>query len=168
MIGNVKRTYSHGRAALIMRLHLMEGRRLVSLDGAGTEPILRGASLVIDQGDLIAVLGAPGSGKTTLLRILGLLEPPASGQLWFENRLISGLPELELNELRRTQISLDPANPARLLLVDEPPPALCTRLLERPGTDQTILFSTTDPLMASRASSIYRLRNGLLHRLDRP
>lgn len=148
-----------------MRLHLMEGRGLVSLDGAGTGPILRGASLMIDQGDLIAVLGAPGSGKTTLLRILGLLERPASGQLWFENRLITGLPVHELNELRQTQISLDPAHPARLLLVDEPLPALYTHLLERMGTDQTTLFSTTDPLLASRASSIYRLRNGQLHRL---
>lgn len=151
-----------------MRLHLMEGRRLFSVNRVGRGPILRGASLVIDQGDLIAVLGAPRSGKTTLLRILALVEQPASGQLWFENRLISGLPELELNELRRTQISMDLAHPAPLLLVDEPTPASCASLIERTCTGQTVLFCTTDPLLASRASSIYRLRDGLLHRLDLP
>lgn len=123
---------------------------------------------MIDQGDLIAVLGEPRSGKTTLLRILGLLEQPTSGQLWFENRLISGLPACELNELRRTQISLEIAHPAPLLLVDEPSPAYCASLVERSAAGQTVLFCTTDPLLASRASSIYRLRNGLLHRLGLP
>lgn len=151
-----------------MRLHLMEGRRLISAHTPGAEPVLRGASLIIRQGDLIAVLGAPHTGKSTLLRILGLLDRPASGQLWLANRLITDLPEAELAALRRTQISLAIMSSAPLLLVDEPSPDGVSLLVDRNRSGQTALFCTADPRLASRAPVIYRLRNGLLHRLDVP
>ena len=47
---------------------------------------LRGVSLTIARGEMVALMGASGSGKTTLMNILGCLDRPSSGRFWFEGR----------------------------------------------------------------------------------
>ncbi|PYN55065.1 MAG: ABC transporter ATP-binding protein [Candidatus Rokuibacteriota bacterium] len=49
-------------------------------------------SLVMDQGDVIAIIGANGAGKTTTLRAVTGLAPIASGEIWFEGHRIDRLP----------------------------------------------------------------------------
>jgi len=61
--------------------------------GAGPEPIavLQGVDLEVKAGEIAAIVGASGSGKSTLLNLLGLLEPPDGGEIWFGAERVSHL-----------------------------------------------------------------------------
>ena len=61
---------------------------------------LRGVSLAVEQGALLAIMGASGSGKSTLLNIVGCLDRPTSGRYLLEGRDVSGLGQDALAEIR--------------------------------------------------------------------
>ena len=54
-------------------------------------PVLKGVSLSIARGEMVALMGASGSGKTTLMNLLGCLDRPSSGQYWFDGQEMSRL-----------------------------------------------------------------------------
>jgi len=67
-------------------------------------PALRGVDLAIDPGKMVALRGRSGSGKTTLLNCIGGLDRPTSGEVWFEGREVTRLPERTWVNLRRRRI----------------------------------------------------------------
>jgi ABC-type lipoprotein export system ATPase subunit len=74
--------------------------------GAGGDPVhvLRAVDLDAAPGELVAVVGASGSGKTTLLNLLGLLEPPDAGEIWFDDVRVSHLSRRAQARVRGTRI----------------------------------------------------------------
>lgn len=67
-------------------------------------PVLRGVSLSIAKGELVALMGASGSGKTTLMNILGCLDRPTSGRYWINGREVSNASANQRAALRNSTI----------------------------------------------------------------
>ena len=70
----------------------------------GEVKALQLVNLSIGVAELVAIKGKSGSGKTTLLNLLGGLDQPSSGEIYFQGAALSSLSEEDLVRLRRTQI----------------------------------------------------------------
>lgn len=66
--------------------------------------ILKDCDLRVDDGELLALVGASGSGKSTLMNIIGLLDTPTSGTYLLNGQNIAGLEDNELARLRSTGV----------------------------------------------------------------
>ncbi|HEX5166967.1 MAG TPA: ABC transporter ATP-binding protein, partial [Thermomicrobiales bacterium] len=65
---------------------------------------LRGIDMRVQRGTLVAVKGRSGSGKTTLLNLIGGLDRPTAGHVYFDGREVSNMDEADLIDLRRNKI----------------------------------------------------------------
>jgi ABC-type lipoprotein export system ATPase subunit len=67
-------------------------------------PVLKGVTLDIRKGEMVALMGASGSGKTTLMNLLGCLDRPTAGQYWLDGEEISHLTPEQRADVRNRKI----------------------------------------------------------------
>ena len=72
--------------------------------GENTVKALDGVTFEINNGEIVAIMGASGSGKTTLLRILALLDDATGGEYTIQGLEVSSLPESERSYYRLTEL----------------------------------------------------------------
>jgi len=78
---------------------LIEARDVVL--SFGQTPALRGASVSVTAGEILAVMGPSGSGKSTLLHCLAGILTPDAGEVWFDGRRVDTMSETGRSTLRR-------------------------------------------------------------------
>ncbi len=72
--------------------------------GKETITVFEDLDMSIAQGDFLAIMGPSGSGKTTLLNLLGGVDQPTSGEIWFDGSRIDSLSENQLAAWRANNI----------------------------------------------------------------
>jgi putative ABC transport system ATP-binding protein len=90
---------ANGSSAVKVGGAIMEGRDLVL--SFGETPALRGASISMKKGEVLAVMGPSGSGKSTLLHCLAGILVPDSGEVCFNGQRLDTMREAERSRLRR-------------------------------------------------------------------
>jgi lipoprotein-releasing system ATP-binding protein len=66
--------------------------------------VLKGVNLTVHEAELVAVVGASGIGKSTLLHVLGALDRPTAGSVWFRGEDLFARSEAELTRFRREEV----------------------------------------------------------------
>lgn len=70
----------------------------------GSLEVLKGIDAVIEQGEIVSIVGASGAGKTTLLQIVGTLDKPDYGEILYDGRRVDNLPDREMARFRNGNI----------------------------------------------------------------
>jgi lipoprotein-releasing system ATP-binding protein len=66
--------------------------------------ILRGIDLVIERGEMLSIVGQSGAGKSTLLHLLGTLDLPSSGQIFFDGADVTSYSSAQLADFRNRSL----------------------------------------------------------------
>lgn len=66
--------------------------------------VLKGVSLEVNRGEVISIVGPSGAGKTTLLQLIGTLDKPSGGKIFFDGEELSGMNSKRLAAFRNKHI----------------------------------------------------------------
>jgi macrolide transport system ATP-binding/permease protein len=120
-------------------------------------PVLKGVSLEIQRGEMVAIMGQSGSGKTTLLNLLGCLDRPTSGRYWLDGKEVSRLSNQAQAEVRNRTLGFVFQNFN-----------LLARSSALENVQVPLVYATplvTDPEAQKRAETLLQ-QVGLEHRMD--
>src|ERR1700684_522461 len=80
------------------------GLKKTYMIGKRTLEVLRGVDVEVARGDFVALRGASGTGKSTLLHLIGGLDTPNAGEIFFAGQNVSKFSEAELANFRNQQV----------------------------------------------------------------
>jgi len=85
---------------------LIEARGIYKsyINGRGELRVLEDITLKVEQGKIFSIVGASGAGKSTLLHILGALDRPSRGELWYNNSNLFSLSDRQLARFRNQKV----------------------------------------------------------------
>jgi putative ABC transport system ATP-binding protein len=85
---------------------VVDAREIVKIYKMGEVEVaaLRGASLRVARGEVVAIMGPSGSGKSTLMNILGCLDRPTSGEYFLDGKPVASLNDDELAGIRNHKV----------------------------------------------------------------
>lgn len=88
--------------------YVLEARQLVKIyrKNQHVVPVLDGCDFSAVEGKMTAILGQSGSGKSTLLHLLGTLDAPDSGEIYFDGSRIDNLPRRTRDRFRNSQLGM--------------------------------------------------------------
>lgn len=66
--------------------------------------VLNCITFIMENHEMIAIIGSSGSGKSTLLHLIGGLDKPTSGEIWFEGKLLNNLSDKDCSIIRNKRI----------------------------------------------------------------
>ncbi|MCH2179740.1 MAG: ABC transporter ATP-binding protein [Mariniblastus sp.] len=69
-------------------------------------PVLKGIDIQIHEAEFTTIIGQSGSGKSTLLHLLGTLDAPDKGEIWFQERRIDNLPPRQKERIRNRDFGM--------------------------------------------------------------
>jgi putative ABC transport system ATP-binding protein len=86
--------------------YVIEARGLEKVYRSGRNEVraLRGVDLLVEPGEMIAIMGTSGSGKSTMMNILGCLDRPTGGSYALDGERVDGLGKDALADIRNTKI----------------------------------------------------------------
>ena len=82
----------------------IEGLKKVFRSGASELVLFENLSFAVDQGEMLAIVGSSGAGKSTLLHILGAVDRPSAGDIYFARLRLSSLSENDAADFRNKEI----------------------------------------------------------------
>lgn len=88
-----------GKAAIVM-----ENIKKIYEMGETQVYALRGVSLTVQEGEMVAIMGASGSGKSTLLNLIGCLDRPTEGAYYLDGENVSDLDKDQLAKIRNKRL----------------------------------------------------------------
>ena len=93
----------------VIKLYIEEQSRL-------QVPALRGIELLVNEGELITIIGPSGSGKSTLLNLIGGIDRPSTGDIILEDEIITKMTDRQLTLYRRHKVGFLYQSPERNLV----------------------------------------------------
>jgi len=82
----------------------IEGLKKVFRSGASELVLFENLSFAVDQGEMLAIVGSSGAGKSTLLHIIGAVDRPSAGDIYFARLRLSSLSENDAADFRNKEI----------------------------------------------------------------
>jgi lipoprotein-releasing system ATP-binding protein len=79
----------------VFKSYFLHGKRI---------DVLRGVTITFQKGELVSLVGASGSGKSTFLHVVGTLDAPAAGGMWFEGKSVFDMNDAAVAEFRNRSI----------------------------------------------------------------